>query len=716
MRHTGNTVKLTVIKDAASLYGVDQLLAQPSPTRASVESGVKLNGIRQSQSSYTTINNYYPDKPQIVSAEAPVKLTTELPLPPAHLLEATVNSDGHEYCLPPSKENTPNHRQQTPSDHERDQMVELKPKASPKSQKSDSQSENERTHKDRRSGRRHRDDRANRERKSSRHRERSQEKKKSDAKSANKTGTLTSQSGTLGRKNKGGMWEDPQQRLIQEQLDMMRDEEIIELQNKKNKTASENERLKVLMAEQEFSQRLKRDHIPSGTSEIDSYSEEDVPDRPDRDLLLKIQSQNSLNVHKSAEEETNSTSMADEISRTLELKEKELAEQRKKEEKLAAQLEQQQRELERQQQLEREEEQRAREAEERQRQRKIEEEKRMEDLKRSEDKRLKEQERLLREEQDAQKAAFLAEKEAFEAERRKMEEERAEFLRRQEEFRRMKEEQEQFERERAEFEREQQAQKRELEQRAQQREQELQRKLREEARKKELAKKVDADKFDRQLDRVRRRRASEEDKLSQRRKWLDDQEKLKEVEDDIERVVREASPPRAHPYAAPDAPLPPPPDSVTSNYPPQTRNASISSYTPLLPNHHFTKNKRPLSSYNPKTQEPPQEKFTPLPQKPTVPTTRPKSAYEPTSSPSPDLDESAGVIGTNEIYNDPREKRLANIKRDNSFMRKSQPEPSKLNFRDRAKLFEQSGVSPQTNTKPKMSKKLLELEQQFGSR
>ena len=44
MRHTGNTVKLTVIKDAASLYGVDQLLAQPSPTRASVESGVKLNG------------------------------------------------------------------------------------------------------------------------------------------------------------------------------------------------------------------------------------------------------------------------------------------------------------------------------------------------------------------------------------------------------------------------------------------------------------------------------------------------------------------------------------------------------------------------------------------------------------------------------------------------------------------------------------------------
>ncbi|CBY41097.1 unnamed protein product [Oikopleura dioica] len=474
------------------------------------------------------------------------------------------------------------------------------------------------------------------------------------------------------------------------------------------------------MAQQEFSQRLKRDHIPSGTSEIDSYSEEDVPDRPDRDLLLKIQSQNSLNVHKSAEEETTTATMAEEISRSLELKEQELAEQRKREEKLAAQLEQQQRELERQQQLEREEEQRVRAVEEEKRQG----EARLKSLRASEENKINEEERRIREEQEAEKAAFLAEKEAFEAERRKMEQERADFLRRQEEFRRMKEEQERFEREKAEFELEQQAQQRvleqrsqqrELEKRSQQREQELQRKLREESRKKEASKKVDADKFDRELNKIRRRRASEEDKLHQRRKWIDEQDKLKEVEDSIERVVRDASPPRGHPYAAADAPLPPPPDSITNNYPPQTRNASISSYTPLLPNHHFTKNKRPLSSYNPKTQESPQDQFTPLPQKSSVPT-RPTSAYEPTSSPSPDLDVSAGVIGTNEIYNDPREKRLANIQRDNSFMRKSQPEPSKLNFRDRAKLFEQSGMSPQTNSKPKMSKKLLELEQQFGSR
>jgi hypothetical protein len=87
-----------------------------------------------------------------------------------------------------------------------------------------------------------------------------------------------------------------------------------------------------------------------------------------------------------------------------------------------------------------------------------------------------------------------------------------------------------------------------------------------EARKKEASKKVDADKFDRELNKIRRRRASEEDKLHQRRKWIDEQEKLKEVEDSIERVVRDASPPRAHPYAAADAPLPPPPESITNNY------------------------------------------------------------------------------------------------------------------------------------------------------
>ena len=38
------------------------------------------------------------------------------------------------------------------------------------------------------------------------------------------------------------MWEDPQQRMIQEQLDSMRDDEIMELQKKANKSANDEER------------------------------------------------------------------------------------------------------------------------------------------------------------------------------------------------------------------------------------------------------------------------------------------------------------------------------------------------------------------------------------------------------------------------------------------------------------------------------------------
>ena len=75
----------------------------------------------------------------------------------------------------------------------------------------------------------------------------------------------------------------------------MRDEEIMELESKPNRTAGEDERLKALLEEQAFSQKLQKDLVPqSGTSEIESYSEEEfsnVPDRPDRDRLLKMVSQ-----------------------------------------------------------------------------------------------------------------------------------------------------------------------------------------------------------------------------------------------------------------------------------------------------------------------------------------------------------------------------------------------------------------------------------------
>ena len=80
------------------------------------------------------------------------------------------------------------------------------------------------------------------------------------------------------------MWEDPQQRMIQEQLDSMRDDEIMELQKKANKSQNDEERLRILMKEQEFSRQLQREHmvVQSGTSEVDSMSEEDFSNIPDR--------------------------------------------------------------------------------------------------------------------------------------------------------------------------------------------------------------------------------------------------------------------------------------------------------------------------------------------------------------------------------------------------------------------------------------------------
>lgn len=47
-------------------------------------------------------------------------------------------------------------------------------------------------------------------------------------------------------------------------------------------------------------------------------------------------------------------------------------------------------------------------------------------------------------------------------------------------------------------------------------------------------------------------------------------------------------------------------------------------------------------------------------------------------------------------------------------MRKNKPDPSRLAFRDRHKLFEQPGDNTKIANKPKMSRKLLQLEQEFG--
>lgn len=82
-----------------------------------------------------------------------------------------------------------------------------------------------------------------------------------------------------------------------------------------------------------------------------------------------------------------------------------------------------------------------------------------------------------------------------------------------------------------------------------------------------------------------------------------------------------------------------------------------SSYVPVQPNYSFTqnKNKRPLSSFNPKSYSS-QSNAEPLPAAHSKP-----SSYTHDSSPSPDLDESIqgpGVIGAQELYNDPRDKMM----------------------------------------------------------
>ena len=85
-----------------------------------------------------------------------------------------------------------------------------------------------------------------------------------------------------------------QQREIQEQLDAMRDEEIIELQQKgDNMKSYEKERLEQLMSEREFARQYKTEQasveelIGGNIQVLDNVDDLDyVPDRPDKDRLM----------------------------------------------------------------------------------------------------------------------------------------------------------------------------------------------------------------------------------------------------------------------------------------------------------------------------------------------------------------------------------------------------------------------------------------------
>ena len=96
-----------------------------------------------------------------------------------------------------------------------------------------------------------------------------------------------------------------------------------------------------------------------------------------------------------------------------------------------------------------------------------------------------------------------------------------------------------------------------------------------------------------------------------------------------------------------------------------------SSYIPPPANHPF--NKRPLSSYNPKipsnnVTQPSNQQQSSLPPPPaalTDPVYNPDRKPSSSSRDNNDSFSSPNVIGAQELYNDPRERKLASIKRYN---------------------------------------------------
>nr|XP_018669894.1 afadin isoform X2 [Ciona intestinalis] len=69
-----------------------------------------------------------------------------------------------------------------------------------------------------------------------------------------------------------------------------------------------------------------------------------------------------------------------------------------------------------------------------------------------------------------------------------------------------------------------------------------------------------------------------------------------------------------------------------------------------------------------------------------------------------------GVIGAQEIYNDPRSKREVTMRREQATRQRA-PDPSKMTFKDRQRLFQADRSSPVN--KPRSSRKLLEIEQKL---
>ncbi|CAK8687921.1 unnamed protein product [Clavelina lepadiformis] len=455
------------------------------------------------------------------------------------------------------------------------------------------------------------------------------QKKSQTTKAANKSSTLPRHFKSTSPWDRDER--EKREQVIQEELNALRDEEINELSSRSDLSPLEKDRLKNLLQEREFQNRVQEERMKMFSDEDISEEDYGVPDRPDRDRLIRLE-----------DAQRDAAALKEKEDRNHALWEEE---QRRKKEEAALRSQQ---EAERREARRREREKRERE--------------RQEEKKRKEEEQMKEeQERLMREKQ---KEEFFRSNNDIEE---RLQREEMEQRQRLEELRRMREEEENQLRELQV--------KREAEERSFRHQTELRRRQ----------------------DRISKQKEAEAREEAER-------EYLENMLSAGKKNVSSA------PYrkTSSTSGFNPKSPSYTQNF--VSKPQSFDSSRPVMREHSGRQAMtRPVSDgyMLGRTDWDSDHEHSPPP-----PTTPPASSggrrpisYVATGS-------TPGVIGSQEIYKDPRNRREADIKRDQSFKRRG-PDPSKMTFKDRQKLFQGSKSSPVS--KPKTSRKLLEIEESLRS-
>nr|XP_039267288.1 afadin-like isoform X1 [Styela clava] len=512
--------------------------------------------------------------------------------------------------------------------------------------------------------------------------------------------TDKSKSSTLPRHFKSGpTWDaDSKQKAVQEQLNALRDEEIDELSAKIDSlSALEKNRLNNLLQEREFQRRVEEENRRIFSDEDLSDEGYDVPDRPDRDRLIRMQDDHAEQVDAQRDEE--------ETFRREEERERrrQLERERKEEEEKERQL--------------RERLQRERQFEEQERIREKEEQRRMDEerQKHEEEQRRYEEEMARREEERRQ---YEEERHRREIEKRQIEEER---FRREEEKRlmegeryRREEEKRQFEEmERREHDRRQHAQEERM--RWEREEEEKQRRQRAFEERERMEREERQKERENELERLRSERDAHAKARQDIQRPTDEDEREEAERELLEKQLSQGKPSNFPKFSRPSA------YGAASVYGRHTSTSatpyqSVTDRNKPVMRQHVDRGPRPVSDgyFLGKTDHLPDTKNE-MPNNSYISASNYNvSATSPTSSHSSrspnnyvSSHRNPGVIGAQERYRDPRDRREAEIKREQSMKRRQQ-EPSYLTFKDRQRLFSQGQNSPLE--KPKASKKLLEIE------